>query len=107
MDTRKMRGYSLVMKPDGSGRGKTLKIYGVYEDEGGKACIQRVSDVDEKFKEQIRKILAGKGVVEKGVVAGPVPENVVAENVVERKGPYGQPPHGANIDSPPKQTNST
>jgi hypothetical protein len=64
------------MKPDGSGV-KTLKIYGVYEDNGGKACIQRVRDVDEKFKEQIRKIL-GSGVVADKEVVVPVPEkNVV------------------------------
>jgi hypothetical protein len=69
MATQKLRGYSLVMKPDRSSSGKTLKIYGVYEDVGGKACIQRVKEVDENFKNKIRDILAaGKGVAEKKVV---------------------------------------
>ena len=54
-----LRGYSLVMKPNRiDGGKKTLKIYGVYEDNGGKACIQRVKEVNDDFKKKIREILA-------------------------------------------------
>jgi ribosomal protein L36 len=67
------------MKPDRNG--KTLKIYEVYEDKGGKACIQRVSEVDENFKKKIREIL-GSGAMEKV----DVPDNiVVTESVVEKE----------------------
>jgi len=92
MATRKLRGYSLVMKPDRSSGGKTLKIYGVYEDVGGKACIQRVSEVDENFKKKIRELLEGEVVPDKEVVV-PGPGNGV---VVPVKGNE----IGANINSP-------
>jgi len=78
MATRKLRGYSLVMKPDRSG-GKTLKIYGVYEDEGGKACIQRVRDVDANFKEQIKNIF-GSGVAAENVVPQETDKQIVNNN---------------------------
>ena len=106
MATRKMRGYSLVMKPDGSSGKKTLKIYEVYEDDGGKACIQRVKEVNDKFKKQIREILGSGGIPEKDVV-GNVGNMGKVGNVVENVGNLDNALQnldeniiGANINSP-------
>ena len=87
-----LRGYSLVMKPNRIDSGKkTLKIYGVYEDNGGKACIQRVSEVENTFKEQIIKIL-GSGAAEKKVVKneGNVDENTINYLMENRIGAHAE-----------------
>ena len=101
--TRKMRGYSLVMKPDRSSGKKTLKIYGVYEDDGGKACIQRVKEVNNDFKDKIREILAAGGIpenernVEKVGNVVPVNEGKNLENELQN---FDETEKGANIDLP-------
>ena len=84
-NNKTLKGYSLVMKPVGSGA-KTLKIYGVYEDVGGKACIQRVSEVDENFKNKIKEILGSGGVASPEKNGVEVPKVVLGQDNTKEDG---------------------